>query len=310
MYSLLKIAFKKIELVNFYKNSLNFTILYKEYTTLTSFKVFIMLSFNMKKIIFTDLDGTFLNHDDYSFSDSLDALTLISKEEIPLIFTTSKTKAEVELLQKEVGINEPFIVENGAAIFFPKGYKNFDLSFLEEKGNYFVYQLGLSYQQILNFYNKYKEEFGMYGFSDMSEEEIVSYTSLEPNKANLSKNRDFTEPFFLKDKSKLKNLKALALTYNIKITEGGRFYHLIGEFQDKGIAVKKAKKLFNQLYNDNIISLGLGDGPNDIQMLKNVEVPIIIKNHKDEYIKTGIKTVQKSTFKGSKGWNEMVLKNV
>jgi len=264
----------------------------------------------MKKIIFTDLDGTFLNHDDYSFADSLDALKLISKENIPLIFTTSKTKKEIELLQKEVGIKEPFIVENGAAIFFPKNYKNLDLSSLQEKDDYFVYQLGLTYEEILNFYNKYKKEFGMYGFSDMSEQEVASYTSLSIDNIKLSKSRDFTEPFILKDRSKLKNLKTLALTYGIKITEGGRFFHLMGEKQDKGLAVIRAKKIFSKLFNEDIQALGLGDGPNDIEMLQSVEIPIVIRNHKDEYVETGIEFIQKSTYKGSKGWNEMVLKNV
>lgn len=264
----------------------------------------------MKKIIFTDLDGTFLNHDDYSFTDSLEALKIISEENIPLIFTTSKTKIEVELLQRKVGIKEPFIVENGAAIFFPKEYNNLDLSFLKLKGNYYILQLGLSYENILTFYNKYKEKYGMFGFRDMSEEEISSYTSLSIDDAKLSKQRDFTEPFILKNETNLKELEKLALDYNIKITKGGRFYHLIGKNQDKGIAVKKAKEIFEKLYKHSVVSLGLGDGPNDIELLKNVNTPIVIKNHKGEYLNTNIDSIQKSTFKGSKGWNEMVIKNV
>ena len=56
----------------------------------------------MKNIIFTDLDGTFLNHHNYSFEEAQEALETISQKKIPLIFTTSKTKIEVELLQKKV----------------------------------------------------------------------------------------------------------------------------------------------------------------------------------------------------------------
>jgi len=264
----------------------------------------------MKTVIFTDLDGTFLNHDDYSFDSSKDSLKLINEKKIPLLFTTSKTRVEVELLQKRVGINEPFIVENGAAIFFPKDYQNFDLSFLDEYHGYYILQLGLKYKQVLNFYNKYKSEFGLIGFSDMSIDDIVKHTGLSIDDAKLSKQRDFTEPFLLEDKTKLKNLKNLALTYNIKITEGGRFYHLIGEFQDKGIAVEKATKIFERIYNDDIKTIGLGDGPNDIVMFENVDIPIVIKNHKGKYVETKVKNIQKSEFKGSKGWNEMVLKNV
>lgn len=110
----------------------------------------------MKTIIFTDLDGTFLNHDDYSFSDSLKGVIKILNENIPLIFTTSKTKIEVETLHQQLKINEPFIVENGAALFIPKDYNKLDFSFLEEYENYYIYQLGLTYEKILKFYNKYK----------------------------------------------------------------------------------------------------------------------------------------------------------
>lgn len=264
----------------------------------------------MKKIIFTDLDGTFLNHDDYSFSSSKESLAKIANEKIPLIFTTSKTKIEVENLQKKVGIKEPFIVENGAAIFFPKDYRNFDFSFLDSFEEYHILQLGLTYKQILNFYNKYKEEFGMKGFSDMSDEELSSLTNLELKKIKYSKQRGFTEPFIIEDEKDLKNLKNLAATYKIKITKGGRFYHLIGEKQDKGKAVLKAIEVFKKVYDSSLESIALGDGENDIPMLEKVDLPIIIKNHKGKYLKTHIKNIQKSSFKGSKGWNEMVLKNV
>ena len=263
----------------------------------------------MKTIIFTDLDGTLLNHHDYSFNQGKDALQEVSKKQIPLVFTTSKTKIEVELLQKEMGLKEPFIIENGAAIFIPKDYRNYDLSNLEVLGDYHIFQLGKTYDQILNFYNEYKYRFGMKGFSDMSDEEVSMYTGLDKTKTKYCKQRDFTEPFLLEDESKLDLLKNLALTYKIKVTKGGRFYHLLGEKQDKGKAVKKAIEILKQ-NNKKVKSIALGDGENDLEMLKSVDIPIIIKNHKDEYLSCDIKNIQKSTFKGSKGWNEMVLKNV
>ena len=264
----------------------------------------------MKTVIFTDLDGTFLNHDDYSFDDAKESLELLKNRNVPIIFTTSKTRMEVEVLQKKVGITEPFIIENGAAIFFPKNYQNFNLDLLDNFNNYNVYQLGLRYNKILDFYNRYKKEYKMLGFSDMGIKEIIKYTGLDNNSAMLSKKRDFTEPFLIEDESLLEDLQKIASLYNIKITKGGRFYHLIGKSQDKGLAVKKAIEIFEQLYNEKIDAIGLGDGVNDIAMFKNVHKAIIIKNHNDQYVDYDSKNVQKSSYKGSKGWNEMVLKNV
>lgn len=264
----------------------------------------------MREIIFTDLDGTFLNHDDYKFDASKESREVLKRKNIPIIFTTSKTKVEVEILQNKVGIKEPFIVENGAAIFFPKNYQGFNIDFLEDYGEYKIFRLGFKYEKILEFYKKYKQKFNMLGFCDMSIEEISKYTSLPLNLAILAKQRDFSEPIIFEKMPNLQELEFLANEYDIKITQGGRFYHLMGKNQDKGRAVKKAKEIFSKLYGENIYSIGLGDGYNDVALLENVECPILMKNHYDSYIDIDIKNLQKSSFKGAKGWNEMVLKNV
>lgn len=270
----------------------------------------------MKKLIFTDLDGTFLNHDDYSFDASKEALGVIKDQGIPLIFTTSKTRVEVLKLQKKVGINEPFIVENGAAFFIPKGYQNLPMDYFGEYPKIYDFEgyellvFGKRYAQILEFYNKYKDEFGMRGFSDMSLEEVIQLTSLDEESAQLAMQRDFTEPFLLKDISLFERLNNLASTYNIKITQGGRFFHLIGEKQDKGVAVKKTTELFSKLYKEEVQSIALGDGPNDIVMFENVDIPIAIKNHLGKFVACNVENLQYSSFQGSSGFNEMVLKNV
>ncbi len=264
----------------------------------------------MDTIVFTDLDGTFLNHDNYSFSESEAARLRLHQKKIPLIFTTSKTKVEVEQLQQAVGIKEPFIVENGAALFIPNQYQGLDFPFLNTSENYAVLPLGVPYSEIVTFYNTYKSEFKMYGFSDMTDEEVVHHTGLSLEKAKFSKQRDFTEPILLEDETVLPALTQKALAYGFKITKGGRFYHIIGMHQDKGRAVKKCVEIFEKLYKIPIVSIGLGDGENDIPLLENVDVPIAIQNHAGNYIRLTTNQEQKSSFKGAKGWNEMILKNV
>ena len=264
----------------------------------------------MKRLIFTDLDGTFLNHHNYAFDDAFEALEKIKESNIPLIFTTSKTKAEVERLQQKVGISEPFIVENGAALFIPDGYQGLDLSSLQCYEDKKIMIFGQTYAKVLQFYDVYKETFSMTGFSDMSDIEISKLTGLSQMNVLLARQRDFTEPFILEDESKLEELQQLAMGYELKITKGGRFYHLMGEAQDKGIAVIETIELFNDLYKDNIFSIALGDSQNDIEMLERVNVPILIQKYDDSYLETDISDIQKSSYQGSKGWNEMVLKNV
>ncbi len=164
----------------------------------------------MKNLIFTDLDGTFLNHHNYSFDESFEALKKIKEAKIPLIFTTSKTKAEVERLQQKVGISEPFIVENGAALFIPDGYQGLDLSSLPHYEDKKIMVFGQTYAKILEFYDVYKETFSMTGFSDMSDIEVASLTGLSQMNVLLAKQRDFTEPFILEDETKLEELQTVS----------------------------------------------------------------------------------------------------
>jgi HAD superfamily hydrolase (TIGR01484 family) len=51
-------------------------------------------------LVFTDLDGTLLDHHTYSFEPALPALNSLKEKNIPLIICTSKTRAEIPLSLK------------------------------------------------------------------------------------------------------------------------------------------------------------------------------------------------------------------
>jgi HAD superfamily hydrolase (TIGR01484 family) len=75
-----------------------------------------------KTIIYTDLDGTLLDEKSYSFLDAAPALRAAQAKGIPVIFCSSKTSAEIARIRQQLEVRDPFIVENGAAIFTPTGY--------------------------------------------------------------------------------------------------------------------------------------------------------------------------------------------
>ncbi len=76
----------------------------------------------MKIVVFTDLDGSLLDFDHYSFEGARLSLERLKRHHIPVVFTTSKTRREVEVLRQEMGIDAPFIAENGAAVYIPSPY--------------------------------------------------------------------------------------------------------------------------------------------------------------------------------------------
>lgn len=73
-------------------------------------------------LVFTDMDGTLLDHHTYSFDAAKPALDALEKKHIPVVPTTSKTFAEMKVLREQIGLNGPFIIENGAAVYIPHGF--------------------------------------------------------------------------------------------------------------------------------------------------------------------------------------------
>ena len=120
-----------------------------------------------KTVILTDLDGTLLDHGDYSYRGALTALERIRREAIPLVFVTSKTRSEVEALQEEIGLDEPFVVENGGAIFFPARYVDFEIAGAEQQGMYRRVTLGRPYAEIRTFVADVGGPLGVRGFGDL-----------------------------------------------------------------------------------------------------------------------------------------------
>ena len=70
-------------------------------------------------VVFTDLDGSLLDGETYSFESATQALKALRMRNIPLILVSSKTRAEMEPLRRRLNHRDPFIVENGAAVFVP-----------------------------------------------------------------------------------------------------------------------------------------------------------------------------------------------
>jgi len=134
----------------------------------------------VKRIVFTDLDGTLLDPITYSYNQSLNAVELLQTKGVPLIFCSAKTRAEQEVYRRKLGIREPFIVENGGAIFIPENYFSFPFDFHKVTPGYTIIQLGTPYEQIREVLKRIEKETGITikGFGDMNAEEIVKITSL------------------------------------------------------------------------------------------------------------------------------------
>jgi len=257
-------------------------------------------------IIFTDLDGSLLNHEDYSFEEAMPSIGRIKRAGIPLIITTSKTRPEVEHLQQEMGIREPFIVENGGGIFFPRGYRNLMIENGERQEDYTLICIGTRYSMVRRFLKKTGSRFDIKGFGDLTTEEISGLTGLSPDRAEMAKAREFTEPILLKRPEVIDCLSVLAAGKELKVTRGGRFRHLMGIGQDKGVAVRTVIDIFRINSVEALTTIGLGDSENDLPMLEQVDIPVLIPRPGKGFLDVHLPGMIRAKEPGARGWNDVV----
>jgi mannosyl-3-phosphoglycerate phosphatase len=262
------------------------------------------------KIIFTDLDGTLLDHHGYSFDGAKEALTSIERLHVPLIIVTSKTYSEVVKLQKSLKLFSPFIIENGAGLYIPENY-HYDIftERMERLGKYRLLAFGKSMGVIREFISQNLSN-KIEGFSDMSLARVRELTGLGEEEAKLSMDREFTEPFLLKDGVEIDEVLNIVENSPFKVTKGGRFYHLMGEEQDKGRAVKETISLYMRAGFEKMVSYALGDGKNDEPMLKSVDFPFLMKRYNGTFEDLLAPNLQFSEESGSAGWNRVVMEKI
>jgi len=259
-----------------------------------------------RSIIFTDLDGTLLDKNTYSFEQVLPYVEKLKKAKIPIIFCTGKTRAENEYYQRKLKIKDPFIVENGGAIFIPKNYFSFKTPE--------VIELGVPYSRLRSALEKIKRttKFRIIGFGDMSPREIAKDAHLPLRLAKLAKQKQYNESFkFLEPKEKEKILIKKIKELGFNFAHGGRYYNIFGKNTDKGKAVKKLTQLFKKEFG-KIKTLGLGDSPNDIPMLKAVNIPLLVKTPSGEWNPkvAKMKRIIKIDGIGPQGWIKAIKKYV
>ena len=233
----------------------------------------------MPYLIFTDLDGTLLNSESYDYQAALPVLATLAERSIPVIPVTSKTRAEVDHLRRDLGLRDPFVVENGSAIYLPRTGLPVALPEGEDEGDYRVLALGCNYVTARAGLKAIAQKLGrpLKGFGDWSVDQIAQITGLSPEAAKQAKARDFSEPFMTPKNVTAEDLQAAVEDMGFRVVLGDRFSHLIGSEAGKGNAVRQLVALYQSAHpNEPLITLGLGNSPNDIPMLAAVDHPIIL----------------------------------
>lgn len=258
-------------------------------------------------LVFTDLDGTLLDHHTYDFGPALPAISLLNKRSIPWVLNTSKTLAELVDLRISLNNHHPMIVENGGGIAMPPCYPLSDVTCDGLSHGFQLKTIGTNRTGILDTLSELHHNFVFTGFNDMSVAELVNVTGLSSIQAKQAMERKFSEPILWQDtQQKLDEFTELLATRSLRLLRGGRFIHVIGNC-DKGTAMEWLSSRYRDT-KPKIKTIALGDGENDIAMLKQADIQVIIRSSVNEapLLPASYEAIITDQI-GPKGWNAALL---
>jgi mannosyl-3-phosphoglycerate phosphatase len=263
-------------------------------------------------VIFTDLDGTLLHHRTYSFAAAEEALDSVAARGVPLVMCSSKTRAEIEYWREKLDNHDPFVTENGGGIFVPHSYFSPEDVIqtglpVDHLGEYNRITLGRPYRELRAALQELRTRgFAVVGFGDMDAPAVAKITGLPVDQATLAKQREFDETFLFDGPAEdLEALFEQIRRQGLNSTQG-TFHHLLGD-NDKGKAVGILTQLFRKALG-SIVTMALGDSPNDIPMLREVDHPVLVKNHRDEHDpRVSVPNLTRIDGAGPVGWHRAVL---
>ncbi|MEO0634389.1 MAG: HAD-IIB family hydrolase [Pseudomonadota bacterium] len=248
----------------------------------------------MTLIVFSDLDGTLLDHHDYSFDAARPALAALRAAGVPVVLATSKTGAEVQVLQEQMALTDyPAIVENGAGVIWP------GIGTAEDDS---------AYRRIRAALDTLDPDLraAFRGFGDMGVDAVAEVTGLAPDDAQAACVRQFSEPGLWDGTAAARDAFCAALAaQGVHARHGGRFLTL-SHGRTKADAMAEVAQTLGATS-----TIALGDAPNDVEMLEKADLGIIIRNDDGPtlpHLQGEDKgRIRRSDQPGPTGWNTCIL---
>lgn len=214
-------------------------------------------------LVVTDLDGTLLDHFTYSPAEALGTLRHLQHLGIPVIFNTSKTAEETRALGETLALSDPFIVENGSAIHYPKRSFPTMRAGTVSRGDCWVQTLGLTRNEVAVRLAPFESEFRFTRIASLPLDRFMAMTGLSMTAAQRAGRRQYSELLLWNDDPEaLSTFSARLRAAGLNLLQGGRFLHVLGD-TDKGHALDRVRTA----YPRDTPVLALGDSGNDLAML-------------------------------------------
>jgi len=204
-------------------------------------------------------------------------LARLGEQGVAVVGCSSRTRAEVELMRADLAIEDPFVVEEGAAVFVPRGYFPFPLPATGVGGGYHTMELSIAHEAVLRSLRRVARQLrvGVMSFSDMSVGDVARECGLTLLQARLAKLREYDEPFRVvdRDSSARGRLHKALKSNGLQVRPGGRFDHVVGS-ADLGTCVSTVRALYAR--RGPVLTVGIGGSVDDLPFLRRVDLPILL----------------------------------
>ena len=213
--------------------------------------------------VVSDVDGTLMDHT-YNLTPAKETIKMLQKISVPVILCTSKTAAEVKVIRNELNLTDPYIVENGAAIYGES---------LKKVNGEII--LGKKYEFLEEILNSISNEINhnLIPLNNLTDQEATQLTGLSGDSLNLMRDRHWSMPFLNPPSFLEEKISLCCKKFKVNIFKGNRMSHLLSINSNKGKAINALKKYSNI---QDIQIIGLGDSPNDLPLLLNSDIRIVI----------------------------------
>lgn len=257
-------------------------------------------------IIFTDLDGTFIDFDTYSPEVATPLARDIVNRGVPIIFCSSKTLVEQRALMGSIGITVPCIVENGAGIYFPDSYSALnDLPGTQTVDGGRLISFGDGSEFIRRQISVVSDalDLDLKPYHEFSDRELSQITGFDEGGARQARNRDFSETLTASlDAETWSNINAAFQPMGLHCLPGGRFHTVTSIDCNKGRALKIVVDGFGAMTGDRWHSIGIGDSANDFEMLDSVDHPYLVQTPRGDWNEMDVDNLKRISAIGPEGW--------